>query len=47
MGFDNVKIDSCSEFRDLQLWEELLNKTGRAVRVCACEYACLPVAKAC
>jgi hypothetical protein len=30
MGFDNVKIDSCSEFRDLSLWEHLLNETGRA-----------------
>jgi hypothetical protein len=29
MGFDNVKIDSCSEFHDLALWEQLLNKTGR------------------
>ena len=30
MGFDNVKIDSCSEFHDLSLWESLLNATGRA-----------------
>lgn len=29
MGFDNVKIDSCSEFRNLSLWESLLNATGR------------------
>ena len=27
---DNVKIDSCSKFHNLLLWEELLNKTGRA-----------------
>ena len=27
---DNVKIDSCSKFHNLSLWEELLNKTGRA-----------------
>lgn len=27
-GFDNLKIDGCSAQRDVEVWAELINKTG-------------------
>lgn len=35
-GFDNLKIDGCSDQRDVAMWAELLNKTGTFVELENC-----------
>lgn len=37
-GFDGVKLDGCGAFRNLSVWAELLNKTGRPVLIEDCHW---------
>jgi len=36
MDFDGVKIDSCGSSQNVSLWAELLNQTGKAIRIENC-----------
>eukprot|EP00456_Euglypha_rotunda_P072685 TRINITY_DN6586_c0_g1_i2.p1 TRINITY_DN6586_c0_g1~~TRINITY_DN6586_c0_g1_i2.p1 ORF type:complete len:534 (-),score=57.64 TRINITY_DN6586_c0_g1_i2:133-1734(-) len=37
-GFDEVKLDGCGEFLDLDTWADLLNATGRPVLIENCHW---------
>ena len=37
-GFDGVKLDGCSEFRNLTWWASLLNATGRPILIENCHW---------
>ena len=37
-GFDGIKLDGCGEFRNLTVFAELMNKTGRPILVEDCHW---------
>jgi alpha-galactosidase len=37
-GFDAVKLDGCGKQRDLQLWSDLINATGKAMTIENCHW---------
>ena len=38
LGFDGVKLDGCSQFRNLTWWASLLNATGREILIENCHW---------
>jgi len=37
-GFDGIKLDNCGRQRDLQLWSDLINATGKAMMIENCHW---------
>lgn len=37
-GFDGIKLDGCGEFRNLSVWAQLLNQSGRPVLIEDCHW---------